>query len=83
MASAIEIRVTQNVTNVIEKETNIINIFKKDDKATQDNVKILTDFLEDRFPVISTTIVEASAFMQIKELAQKKDKSFKEYYYRS
>jgi hypothetical protein len=83
MASAIEIRVTQNVTNVIEKETNIINIFKKDDKATQDNVKILTDFLKDRFLVISIIIVKALAFMQIKELAQKKDKLFEEYYRRS
>jgi hypothetical protein len=76
-------RVTQNVTNVIEKETNIIDIFKKDDKATQDNIKILTDFLKDRFLVISTTTVKAPAFMQIKELAQKKDKSFEEYYRRS
>jgi hypothetical protein len=57
------------VTNVIEKETNIINIFKKDDKAMQDNVKILTNFFEDRFLVISITTVEALAFMQIKELA--------------
>ena len=71
------------MTNVIEKETNIIDIFKKDDKATQDNVKILTDFLKDRFLVISIIIVKALAFMQIKELAQKKDKSFKEYYRRS
>jgi hypothetical protein len=71
------------VTNVIEKETNIIDIFKKDDKATQDNVKILTDFLKDRFPVISTITVKALAFIQIKELAQKKDKSFEEYYRRS
>jgi hypothetical protein len=71
------------VTNVIEKETNIINIFKKDDKATQDNVKILTDFLKDRFLVISIIIVKALAFIQIKELAQKKDKSFEEYYCRS
>jgi hypothetical protein len=76
-------RVTQNVTNVIEKETNIIDIFKKDNKATQDDVKILTDFLGYRFPVISTTTVKALAFMQIKELAQKKDKSFEEYYCRS
>jgi hypothetical protein len=57
------------VTNVIEKETNIIDIFEKDDKATQDNVKILTDFLKDRFLVISITTVKALAFMQIKELA--------------
>jgi GTPase Era involved in 16S rRNA processing len=71
------------VTNVIKKETNIINIFEKDDKATQDNVKILTDFFKDRFLVINTITVKALAFMQIKELAQKKDKSFKEYYYRS
>jgi hypothetical protein len=71
------------VTNVIENETNIIDIFKKDNKATQDNVKILTDFLKDRFPVISTITVKALAFMQIKELAQKKDKLFKEYYRRS
>jgi hypothetical protein len=71
------------VTNVIKKETDIIDIFEKDDKATQDNVKILTDFLEDRFPVISITTVKAPAFMQIKELAQKKDKSFEEYYRRS
>jgi GTPase Era involved in 16S rRNA processing len=76
-------RVTQTVTNIIEKETNIINIFKKDDKATQDNVKILTDFLKDRFLVISIIIVKALAFIQIKELAQKKDKSFEEYYCRS
>jgi hypothetical protein len=76
-------RVTQNVTNVIEKETDIIDIFEKDDKATQDNVKILTDFLKDRFPVIGTTTVEAPAFIQMKELAQKKDKSFEEYYRRS
>jgi hypothetical protein len=73
----------QNVTNIIEKEINIIDIFKKDNKATQDNVKILTDFLKDQFPVISTITVKAPAFMQIKELAQKKDKSFKEYYRRS
>ena len=57
------------MTNVIENETNIIDIFKKDNKATQDNVKILTDFLKDRFPVISTITVKALAFMQIKELA--------------
>jgi hypothetical protein len=76
-------RVTQTVTNIIEKETNIINIFKKDNKATQDNVKILTDFLKDRFLVISIIIVKALAFIQIKELAQKKDKSFEEYYCRS
>jgi hypothetical protein len=62
-------RVTQNVTNIIEKETDIIDIFEKDDKATQDNVKILTDFIKDRFLVINTIIVEALAFMQIKELA--------------
>jgi hypothetical protein len=76
-------RVTQNVTNVIEKETDIIDIFEKDDKATQDNVKILTDFLKDRFLVISTITSKALAFMQMKELAQKKDKLFEEYYYRS
>jgi GTPase Era involved in 16S rRNA processing len=70
------------VTNVIEKETNIIDIFKKDDKATQDDVKILTDFLKDRFLVISIITVKALAFMQMKELAQKKDKSFEEYYCR-
>jgi hypothetical protein len=57
------------VINIIEKETNIINIFEKDDKATQDNVKILTDFLKDRFLVISITTVKALAFMQMKELA--------------
>jgi hypothetical protein len=57
------------VTNVIKKETNIIDIFEKDDKATQDNIKILTDFLKDRFLVISTIIVKALAFIQIKELA--------------
>jgi hypothetical protein len=57
------------VTNVIEKETNIIDIFEKDDKATQDNVKILTDFFKDRFLVISIITVKALAFMQIKELA--------------
>jgi hypothetical protein len=71
------------VTNIIEKETNIINIFKKDNKAIQDNIKILTNFFKDRFLVISTTTVKALAFMQIKELAQKKDKSFEEYYYQS
>jgi hypothetical protein len=71
------------VTNVIKKETNIINIFEKDDKATQDNVKILTDFLKDRFLVISIIIVKALAFMQIKELAQKRDKLFEEYYRQS
>jgi hypothetical protein len=57
------------VTNVIKKETNIIDIFEKDNKAIQDNVKILTDFLKDRFLVISIIIVEALAFIQIKELA--------------
>jgi hypothetical protein len=56
------------VTNVIKKETNIINIFKKDDKAMQDNIKILTDFFKDRFLVISIIIVKALAFMQMKEL---------------
>jgi len=71
------------VTNVIKKETNIINIFEKDDKATQDNVKILTDFLKDRFLVISIITVKALAFMQIKELAQKRDKLFEEYYRQS
>ena len=71
------------MTNVIEKETNIIDIFEKDNKATQDNIKILTDFLKDRFPVINTITVEALAFMQMKELAQKKDKLFEEYYRRS
>jgi len=68
------------VTNVIEKETNIIDIFEKGDKATQDNINILTNFLKDWFPVISFIIVKALAFMQIKELAQKKDKLFEEYY---
>jgi hypothetical protein len=53
----------------MEKETNIIDIFEKDDKATQDDVKILTDFLEDRFLVISIITVKALAFMQMKELA--------------
>jgi hypothetical protein len=67
----------------MEKETDIIDIFEKDDEATQDNVKILTDFLEDRFLVISIIIVEALAFMQMKELAQKKDELFEEYYCRS
>jgi hypothetical protein len=57
------------VTNVIEKETNIIDIFEKDNKAMQDNIKILTDFFKDRFLVISIIIVKALAFMQIKELA--------------
>jgi hypothetical protein len=57
------------VTNVIEKETNIIDIFEKDDKATQDDIKILTDFFKDRFLVISIITVKALAFMQIKELA--------------
>jgi hypothetical protein len=71
------------VTNVIKKETNIIDIFKKDNKAMQDDIKILTDFLKDRFLVISIIIVKALAFIQMKELAQKKDKSFEEYYYRS
>ena len=71
------------MTNVIKKETNIINIFEKDDKATQDNVKILTDFLKDRFLVISIITVKALAFMQIKELAQKRDKLFEEYYRQS
>jgi hypothetical protein len=71
------------VTNVIEKETNIIDIFEKDNKAMQDNIKILTDFFKDRFLVISIIIVKALAFMQIKELAQKKDKLFEEYYRRS
>jgi hypothetical protein len=56
------------VTNVIKKETNIINIFKKDDKAMQDNIKILTDFFKDRFLVISIIIVKALAFIQMKEL---------------
>jgi hypothetical protein len=49
----------------------------------QDDIKILTDFLKDRFLVISIIIVKALAFIQMKELAQKKDKSFEEYYYRS
>jgi hypothetical protein len=71
------------VTNVIEKETNIIDIFEKDNKAMQDNIKIFTDFFKDRFLVISIIIVKALAFMQIKELAQKKDKLFEEYYRRS
>jgi hypothetical protein len=71
------------VTNIIKKETNIIDIFKKDDKVTQNNVKILTDFLKDRFLVISIIIVKALAFMQIKELAQKRDKLFEEYYRQS
>jgi hypothetical protein len=57
------------VTNVIEKETNIIDIFEKDNKAMQDNIKIFTDFFKDRFLVISIIIVKALAFMQIKELA--------------
>ena len=57
------------MTNVIKKETNIINIFEKDNKVTQNDVKILTDFLKDRFLVISTIIVKALAFIQIKELA--------------
>ena len=71
------------MTNVIKKETNIIDIFEKDNKAMQDNIKILTDFFKDRFLVISIIIVKALAFMQIKELAQKKDKLFEEYYRRS
>jgi hypothetical protein len=57
------------VTNIIKKETNIINIFKKDNKATQDNIKIFTNFFKDRFLVINIIIVKALAFMQIKELA--------------
>jgi hypothetical protein len=61
-------RVTQNVTNVIEKETNIIDIFEKDNKATQDDVKILTDFLKEQFLVISFTIAKASPNVQMQEL---------------
>jgi len=60
-----------------------MDIFEKDDKAMQDDVKIFTNFFKDRFLVISIITVEAPAFMQMKELAQKKDKLFEEYYCRS
>jgi hypothetical protein len=43
----------------------------------------VTNFLEERFPVISSTTAKAPANMQIKELAQKKDKSIDDYYRRS
>jgi hypothetical protein len=44
-------------------------IFEKADEATQEDVKIVTNFLEERFPVISSTTAKAPANMQIKELA--------------
>ena len=35
------------VTNVLEKEANIIAIFEKDNKATQDNIKVVINFLKE------------------------------------
>ena len=58
-------------------------IFEKADKATQEDVKIVTNFLKERFPVIGSTTAKAPANMQMKELAQKKDESIDEYYRRS
>jgi hypothetical protein len=55
-------------------------IFKKANKATQEDVKTVTNFLKERFPVISFTTAKALANMQMKELAQKKDKSIDDYY---
>ena len=81
--SAIELRIAQNITNVIEAEDNIIVIFEKANKATQEDVKTMTNFLEERFPVIGSTTTKALANMQIKELAQKKDESINDYYRRS
>ena len=48
----------------------------------QDNVKVITDFFKDRFLVVSSSNTKALANMQMQELAQKKDKSIKEYYCR-
>jgi len=44
-------------------------IFEKADKATQEDVKIVTNFLEERFPVIGSIAAKAPANMQMKELA--------------
>jgi hypothetical protein len=35
----------------------------------QDNVKVVTDFLEERFPIIGSMTIKAPTNMQIKELA--------------
>jgi hypothetical protein len=67
--SAIKLQIAQNVTNVIKAKDDIIVIFEKADKATQEDVKTITNFLKERFPVISFTIAKALANMQIKELA--------------
>jgi hypothetical protein len=58
-------------------------IFEKADEATQEDVKTVTNFLEERFPVIGSTTAKAPANMQMKELAQKKDESIDDYYRRS
>jgi hypothetical protein len=58
-------------------------IFEKADKATQEDVKTVTDFLEERFLVIGSTIAETSPNVQMQELAQKKEESIDEYYRRS
>jgi hypothetical protein len=44
-------------------------IFEKADKATQEDVKIVTNFLKERFPVIGSITAKAPANMQMKELA--------------
>jgi hypothetical protein len=44
-------------------------IFEKADEATQEDVKIVTNFFEEQFPVISFTTAKALANMQIRELA--------------
>jgi hypothetical protein len=72
-----------NINNVIETKEDIVAIFEKANKATQEDVKAVTDFLKDRFPVVSSSNTKASANMQMQELAQKKDKSIEEYYRRS
>jgi hypothetical protein len=53
----------------LEKESNIISIFEKDNKAMQDNIQVVIDFLEEQFPVVDFITVKALAYIPIKELA--------------
>jgi hypothetical protein len=44
-------------------------IFEKADKATQKDVKAITNFLEERFPVVLFINTKSLANMQMQELA--------------
>jgi len=58
-------------------------IFEKDSNITLKDIKIVLDFFKNRFPIVDFIAIKALAYMQMKELAQKKDKSFNEYYRRA